>query len=78
MIVTDQFGYRYYFTGLRETVDQIAFRLFKTHAGTAEAIYDANPNLASMGLDIPIGTKIKIPDFEIDQLPVKTTVNLWD
>ena len=43
--------------------------------GAIEAVLDANPGLAAVGLFLPAGTQIVVPDFTV---PAATVVNPWD
>ncbi len=58
-----------------DMVDHIGFKYYGTHAGTAEAIYAANRELAEYGPVLPIGVSILLP-----KMPVPTNdhqIELW-
>jgi phage tail protein X len=57
-----------------DTVDLIAFTRFGAH-GMEQAIFDANPGLATISPILPIGTAVVIPLPEIKE---RTTLDrLW-
>lgn len=46
--------------------------------GYVEATLQANPGLAAMGLLLPLGTLVRLPEFVI-QTPINTaSTRLWD
>lgn len=59
-----------------DTVDLIAWRHYGSKPGSAEAILEANQNLADYGVTLPAGLEITLPDLV--EADTSTTVNLWD
>lgn len=59
-----------------DVVDQIALEVYGRTAGAAEALLDANPQLAGLPARLPAGLKIVLPD--LPATPVKPRVRLWD
>lgn len=64
-----------------DTVDLLCHRHLRTTAGgVVEATYAINPGLAALGVFLPMGTLVTLPDVKS---PSKTTtqtgtVTLWD
>lgn len=61
-------------TQQRDTVDLLSWRHFGD-TSMVEAILDANPGLAAMGIILPHGIEVALPD-RVN--PVTTGQNLWD
>lgn len=59
-----------------DTVDRICHRVFGRTSGVVEAVLEANPGLADMGVILPHGTVVKLPDIAPPQK--SKTVQLWD
>lgn len=59
-----------------DTVERICQRWYGTTAGTTETVLTANPQLAALGVILPVGTLVRLPA----QVPpaATATVNLWD
>ncbi|MGR3486043.1 MAG: tail protein X [Paracoccaceae bacterium] len=59
-----------------ELIDELTFRHYGDHAGTAEAILAANPGLAARPVALPPGVRIVLPA----RAPTPTTkaVRLYD
>jgi phage tail protein X len=57
-----------------DTVDLIAFRHYGD-SSMVEAILEANPGLARLGIHLPHGTEINLPDRKVTP---SRGVNLWD
>lgn len=68
---------RYVTTG-GEMLDLIAWRHYGYHAGTVEAILEANRDLSQLPPVLPAGVEIVLPDLPSagDRRP--KTVRLWD
>ena len=59
-----------------ETVDALVFRILGKGAAAVEAVLEANPNLADLGLFLPLGHPVVIP-VEASG-PVETPmIQLW-
>lgn len=59
-----------------DMVDELAFKHYGTHDGTAEAILDANPGLAARGPVLPAGVTIILP--VVERPTAEITVKLYD
>lgn len=59
-----------------DTVDEICWREYGRTAGTVEAVLNANPGLAAVGLLLPAGITIHLPEFA--PATVAETTRLWD
>lgn len=44
-----------------ETVDALVFRVLGKGAAAVEAVLEANPNLADLGLFLPLGHRVVLP-----------------
>lgn len=58
-----------------ETVDQIAARCYDGDTSMTGAILAANPGLADLGLMLPSGTLVTLPE---QQAATTETTSLWD
>lgn len=67
-----------YITRQGEMLDEIAWRHYGYHAGTVEAILDANYGLADLPHVLPIGTRIVLPDLPPASSRLPQPVRLWD
>ncbi len=59
-----------------DTVEAICFRRYGYTENVTKQVCDSNPGVAALGVVLPIGTKIVLPD-----VPKKNeikTKNLWD
>lgn len=45
-----------------ETVDALCWRVYGRTDGVVEAVLEANPGLADLGLLLPLGCEIDMPD----------------
>lgn len=61
----------------RDTVDAICWRNYGRTAAVTEAVLEANPGLADMGAELPMGYLVTLPDVE-QQAEQQNAVNLWD
>lgn len=59
-----------------DTLDAICARYYGRTAGVVETVLNANSGLAELGVILPHGTPIDMP--EVDSAPTKESVNLWD
>ncbi len=59
-----------------ETLDAIAWRHYGRTAGVVEAVLEANPGLAALGPQLPLGTAVELPD--IAPATEVALVQLWD
>ncbi|GAB5098702.1 tail protein X [Caballeronia sp. HLA56] len=46
-----------------DTVDLLCWRVYGRTDGTAEAVFEANPGLADLGLVLPLGTSVEMPEL---------------
>lgn len=59
-----------------ETVEMICYRYYGKTAGVTEAVMNANPGIADVGVFLPYGYPLEMPDTVA---PVaQDTVQLWD
>lgn len=59
-----------------DTLDAICARYYGRTEGVVEAVLQSNPGLSELGVILPHGTAIELP--ETDSAPKTETVNLWD
>lgn len=59
-----------------DTVDSVCQRIYGRTAGVTEAVFEANLGLADLGLVLPHGTVIDLPDTPPQ--PAVQRVQLWD
>ncbi|MCW8965195.1 MAG: tail protein X [Candidatus Pacearchaeota archaeon] len=59
-----------------DTVDLICFNHYGYTSGVTEQVLNNNPGLAALGVILPMGTKIELPDITARTQP--KTINLWD
>ena len=59
-----------------DTLDAIRVRSYGRPDGAAETVLAANPGLAELGVVLPHGTAVELPD--VQTAPVAETVNLWE
>lgn len=59
-----------------DTLDAICARHYGRTEGVVEAVLQVNPGLSELGVILPHGTAIELP--ETDSAPKTETVNLWD
>jgi len=59
-----------------DTVDAICWREYGRSSGVVEIVLAANPKLAELGVFIPMGTQVTLPDIETPQ-QTKQTIQLW-
>ncbi|WP_039918808.1 tail protein X [Cellvibrio mixtus] len=59
-----------------DTVDMICVRHYGYTAKVTEQVLAANPGLAALGAQLPVGTRVKLP--AIAPVPIKNIVKLWD
>jgi len=59
-----------------DTLDAICARHYGRTEGVVETVLKANPGLSYLGVILPHGTAIELP--ETDSAPKTETVNLWD
>lgn len=59
-----------------ETVDALVFRVLGKGAEAVERVLEANPNLADLGLFLPLGQPVKLP--AIASAPAaRPLIQLW-
>lgn len=61
-----------------DTVDAIVWRVFGRTAGLVEQVLELNPGLAALGVIVPEGTEILLPEPAAAQEPTSQRVQLWD
>ena len=59
-----------------DTLDALCVRYYGRTEGVVEAVLQANPGLSELGVILPHGTAIDLPDVETS--PTVETLNLWD
>lgn len=59
-----------------DTLDLICQRYYGRTEGVVEMVLAANPGLAALGVIVPHGTAIALPD--VPASPTRETLNLWD
>ncbi|OXJ41009.1 MULTISPECIES: tail protein X [Burkholderia] len=60
-----------------ETLDALCWRHYASTAGTVEAVLEANPGLAELGVVLPMGTVVDMPELDtIEQ--TKPLLQLFD
>ncbi|MDM1022063.1 tail protein X [Acinetobacter sp. VNK23] len=60
-----------------DTIDSICWRYYGRSSGVVEKVLQANPQLAEIGVILPIGTSVTLPDIDTPQ-QTKQTIQLWD
>ena len=50
-----------------DTVDAICWREYGRSSGVVEKVLEANPQLAELGVFLPMGTQVILPDIKRDQ-----------
>ncbi|PID40335.1 MAG: phage tail protein [Proteobacteria bacterium] len=65
-----------YVTKDKDTLDHICWRYYGRQSGAGEAVLEANPNLADIGVTLPAGIVIELPN--LDLITPDQTVRLWD
>lgn len=66
-----------YTTRQGDMIDAICTRAYGDESGYVEFVLDANPGLAALGMPLPIGTVIDLPETPKTQATV-AVVSLWD
>lgn len=59
-----------------DTLDAICARYYGRTEGVFEEVLAANPGLAELGVVLPHGTLVELPD--VLSSPVTETINLWE
>ena len=57
-------------------LDAICARYYGRTEGVVETVLQANPGLSELGVILPHGTEIDLPD--VPSSPVTNTINLWE
>ncbi|MEM5403905.1 MULTISPECIES: tail protein X [Paraburkholderia] len=60
-----------------DTVDAICWRYYGRTDGTVEAVLEANEGLADLGVVLPTGTPVELPDLSAVQT-TKPLLQLFD
>lgn len=58
-----------------DTLDTLCARYYGRTEGVVETVLQANPGLSELGVILPHGTAIDLPDVETS--PTKESLNLW-
>ena len=61
-----------------DTVDALCWRHLGRTLGVTEAVLNANPGLAAVGVTLPAGHRVEIPDTIIDVRTTARINKLWD
>ncbi|EHX2159146.1 tail protein X [Escherichia coli] len=59
-----------------DTLDALCARYYGRTEGVVETVLKANPGLSELGVLLPHGTAIDLPD--VSSSPVAKTINLWE
>ena len=59
-----------------DTLDALCARYYGRTEGVVETVLQANPGLSELGVILPHGTALDLPDVETS--PPAETLNLWD
>ena len=59
-----------------DTLDALCARYYGRTEGVVETVLQANPGLSELGVILPHGTAIDLPD--VASSPVTETINLWE
>ncbi|MDX6920598.1 tail protein X [Enterobacter roggenkampii] len=59
-----------------DTLDALCARYYGRTENVVETVLQANPGLSELGVILPHGTAIDLPDVETS--PAVETLNLWD
>ncbi|ATX85709.1 tail protein X [Klebsiella aerogenes] len=59
-----------------DTLDALCARYYGRTEGVVETVLQANPGLSELGVILPHGTAIDLPDAASS--PVTETINLWE
>lgn len=59
-----------------DTLDALCARYYGRTEGVVETVLQANPGLSELGVILPHGTAIDLPD--VSSSPVTKTINLWE
>ena len=60
-----------------DTIDLLCNRHYGRTAGVTEEVLEANPGLADLGVELPVGTQIDLPDSPSHGVS-STGLKLWD
>ncbi|MBJ8475335.1 tail protein X [Acinetobacter bereziniae] len=60
-----------------DTIDLICWRYYGQTSGVVEQVLIANPLLATQEAILEMGTRVILPNIEVQQ-QTKQSVNLWD
>lgn len=59
-----------------DTLDALCYRHYGRTQGVVEDVLAANPGLAGLGVILPHGTAVTLPD--IATAPVRESIQLWE
>lgn len=58
-----------------DTVDRVCWHIYGRTSGAVERVLEANPGLAALGVALPVGTLINLP--ELPEAQEQEKVQLW-
>lgn len=61
-----------------DTVDLLCQRHLGITASVTEQVLEINPGLASLGVVLPMGTQVTLPDLVAASVQQSTLIQLWD
>lgn len=68
-----------YITKQGDTVEAVCYAHYgSTAEEQVERVLEANTTLAGMGVEMPVNTKIILPEFNAQEETVIREVSLWD
>ncbi|QNM96383.1 tail protein X [Chitinimonas koreensis] len=59
-----------------DSLDAVCYRHYGRSAGVLEAVLEANPGLAALGLILPEGTAVELP--EVAPPATQPLIQLWE
>ena len=67
-----------YVTKQGDVLDALCWQHYGRSEGVTELVLNANPGLADLGSEIPMGTVIELPDIPDSSNQAINPVRLWD
>lgn len=58
-----------------DTLDRIAWEHYGERPGALEAVFEANPHAVGLGLVLPVGTAVTLPELEER---ADARISIWD
>lgn len=59
------------------TVDLVCHEYYGATAGWTERVLEANPGLSALGVVLPPGTRVKMPERSSFEAPPAPSIALW-